>query len=152
MKYTAVLGERKDDSSAIPEIRGGLGPEVEHHNALPPNLKEIPEKEFAQSMFFTYTPIAYEHRQIPRESGNYRSGLLSLQMYYFHDGSGIAFSSDYWGGKVSYYTFTVCEHDFRELSAKEARSRGITHMRRCYHVLECQKEGCGYTTAYDSSD
>lgn len=41
-------------------------------------------------------------------------------------------------------------HEYRELSAQEARNRGIYHGGRCYHVEVCTH--CGHVFAYDSSD
>lgn len=42
------------------------------------------------------------------------------------------------------------EHAYRELTATEARARGLYHGGNCYHVSRC--EHCGDTHAVDSSD
>ena len=44
----------------------------------------------------------------------------------------------------------TCIHDFHEISAEEARNKGVHHFGRCYHVSECSK--CGKLISYDSSD
>jgi hypothetical protein len=42
------------------------------------------------------------------------------------------------------------DHEPVEISAAEARSRGIYHGGNCYHVTVCKH--CGGVSAYDSSD
>lgn len=117
-----------------------------------PNFKEITEKEFAQSKFFSYGADRTEYRQIlpdrlPWKGEKY---ALSVTLYYLYDGTGYGISSDYWQGKVRYFRFAACEHEYKELSQQECRKRGLYHAGRCYHVSECVK--CGRINAVDSSD
>lgn len=115
------------------------------YNDSPPNFKEISEKEFAQSKFFTYDSDYREYRQIT----NFGDKCIPIQLYYFFDQTGYGMSSDYWNGKVRYFQFSKCEHEYRELSVSEARQKGQIHHGNCYHVYECVK--CGYIIAQDSS-
>jgi len=117
------------------------------YNDSPPNFKEITEKEFAQSHFFTYDPEATDYRQItdmPNEKTT-----LAVKLFFFHDGSGVGMSSDYWEGKVRYFSFDLCEHEYEELTAEMARELGLMHHGMCWHVIKCRK--CGHTQSYDSS-
>lgn len=43
-----------------------------------------------------------------------------------------------------------CIHEYKEISAKEARERGIMHYGMCWHVYVCSK--CGNIDCTDSSD
>jgi hypothetical protein len=117
-------------------------------NDFPPNWKEITEKEFAQGMFFSYTPTLTEHRQMGRmEVGS--EPMLTATLYFFHDGSGVALASDFWAGKVRYFSFTCCVHEFRRPTEAE-HVRGVVRPGRCFHVSICDK--CNYVSAVDSSD
>ena len=42
-----------------------------------------------------------------------------------------------------------CRHNWKELTQKEARAKGISHYGSCYHVRECLS--CGIVWSYDSS-
>jgi hypothetical protein len=119
------------------------------YNDAPPNFKEITEEEFAQSMFFTYSPEYTEYRQILLDPDSKRKEALSVKLYFFFDGNGFGMANDYWAKKVRYFRFKKCDHKAVELSPVEARKKGIVHHGNCYHVLECSK--CGYIHSYDSS-
>lgn len=114
---------------------------------LPPNFREITEKEFAQSKFFVYSPEFWEYRQITvREDierfkwgTEQRSYVFSLRMAYFYDGTGIAMEHDYWLGKVRYFAFAACEH-------KNKKQRNVGN---CLHEYKC--EDCGFVETVDSS-
>ena len=117
-----------------------------HPNDPLPNMKEMTEKEFAQSMFFTYTPDYHFYRQINRVeklplglAPGPKGGGLHVHCYVFFDKTGIAFASDYWAGKVRYFHFAVCEHEFTE-----------KNIGRCLHKYTCVK--CGFNKEVDSSD
>ncbi len=112
------------------------------YNAVPPGFIRISELEFSRSNFFTYMPKYVEHRQV-RLNQKY----VNLYMYYFHDHTGIAMSSDQQG--VKYYKFFLCQHELKEISRQEAEDKGIYHGGTMYHVEICQK--CDYVHAYDSS-
>ena len=118
-------------------------------NELPPNFKRITEADFAKSLFFVYTPIATEYRQCQIADYN-ENRYCGVKFFFFHDGTGIAMTNDYWGGKIAYFSFAACVHKFSELSYAECQKRGIYHGGRCYHVSLCDK--CGYVSAVDSSD
>jgi len=114
---------------------------------LPPNFREITEKEFAQSKFFVYFPEFWEYRQITKKEdfekfkwGNeQRSHVFSLRMAYFFDGTGVALEHDYWAGKVRYFAFAVCEHN-------ERTQRNVGN---CLNEYTCA--ACGYVETIDSS-
>ncbi len=116
-------------------------------NELPPNFREITEKEFAQSKFFIYSPDFWEYRQISKredcekfkwgkEQGSY---IFSLRMAYFFDGTGIALEHDYWAGTVRYFSFAICDHEKRE-------QRNVGN---CLNEYTCV--ACGYKETVDSS-
>ena len=114
-------------------------------NDFPPNWTEITEEEFAQSKFFTYSPDYVDYRQML----DGKNPCVSARLYFFWGDEGFAIVNDYWGKKVKYFRFYLCEHDYTELSSKEARKRGISHFGNCYHVLVCEK--CDHVWSYDSS-
>lgn len=115
------------------------------YNDAPPNFKEITEKEFAQSHFFTYSPEATNTRQITDFEGE--TQMLPVTLFFFFDGSGVGMSSNY--KKVRYFKFDLCEHDYEELSYIKAKELGLMHHGMCWHVLKCKK--CGFVQSYDSS-
>jgi hypothetical protein len=130
-------------------------------NLAPSGLKEISEKEYAQSMFFSYTPEFMSYKQILEfpvdcdastvskwEARIKKSGCLQMHLFHFHDGTGIGLSADFWAGKISYFRFG-CKHSYRELSVEECLDRKIFHGGACYHVSECSL--CKYVNAVDSS-
>jgi len=109
------------------------------YNDIPPNVKQLTEKEFAQSRFFNYSPYKVEFRQL---LGKYNINGIKLQnihIYWFSDGYGIILMSDFWGGKVYYFECYICNHDFINLEN-----------RMCYTKSKCKK--CGYIQEIDSSD
>ena len=116
-------------------------------NELPPNFKEISEKEFAQSKFFTYSPECWEYRQITKREDyerfkwgeEQRSYVFSLRLAYFYDGTGVALEHDYWLGKVRYFSFSLCEH-------KKKMQRNVGN---CLNEYTC--EDCGFIETVDSS-
>jgi DNA-directed RNA polymerase subunit RPC12/RpoP len=118
-------------------------------NDMPAQFREITEKEFAQSMFFSYTPKKMEFRQITRffnpegfllKNGKCM-GMIEVRLFYFHDDTGVGISSDFWGGKILYFAFG-CKHEYKEIPKK-----GLF---RCQHYYKCEK--CGHEMLTDSSD
>jgi hypothetical protein len=107
------------------------------YNDLPPHFKKISEKAFAQSSFFTYSPIKTEFRQV--KGIGVGEGITSIWLYWFHGGDGIAIRSNYWKGKVYYYKFYICDHEYENIES-----------RMCYSKSKCKK--CGYVLEVDSSD
>jgi len=102
-------------------------------NDAPPGWRRYSEKEFAQSMFFSYTPTSTEYRQII-----IGDKMISAQLFFYHDGTGIAMSSDFWAGKVFYFAFG-CDHDYVEKAVGN-----------CQHYRRCSK--CEHSETLDSSD
>lgn len=122
---------------------------IHPENMPPPNFKELTEKEFAQSMFFSYYPKTTGYRQISpdalKEIGieskhNGRDVILMVFMFTYQDGTGIALSSDYWAGKVRYFRFGECIHELQHFK----------NLGNCLNLLKCAK--CDYTVQVDSSD
>ena len=111
-------------------------------NECPENFREITEKEFAKSWFFVYSPNTVEYRQF-----KFEEKIGSFRLFNFHTGIGFAMTNDYWEGKVRYFQYG-CEHNWKEISAKEAREEGI-HTGYQFHVNKCTK--CGEIWSYDSS-
>lgn len=132
----------KDEEKNHKEMFGG-------YNDLPPNWEPMTEKEFSQSKFFVYSPEIMEWRQVNFDL-NGRKFFNGIQMYIFHDKTGIAMVHDYWRKKVYYFKFAACKHEYKTLTFAQCRKLGIYHGGRCCHVQKCKK--CGYVHAYDSSD
>lgn len=110
-------------------------------NDPPPNFNEITVADFSQSMLFSYSPEKIEHRQITDQKLLETLGVkgyMSITMFWFHNGTGIGMHSDYWGKKVRYFKFKICEHFYTTIFVSN-----------CYRVMECVK--CGYTDHIDSS-
>lgn len=120
-------------------------PDGTGYNEAPQKWRSITEEEFAKSLFFQYNPELIEDRAILQDD----KPALMAKLFWFHDDTGIGMVNDFWGGKVQYFAFG-CDHDYKELSAKECVKRGIYHGGQCYHVTECAK--CKRINAVDSSD
>lgn len=134
------------------------GPETAKHretyggyNDFPPNWRKLTEKEFAQSQFFSYSPTLVEHRQMLPPGGLRPGGkpALTARLYFYSDGSGLAMSNDYWKGKVQYFAFAACVHEYRRPTEAEHEA-GVVRPARCFHVSICDK--CHHVHAVDSSD
>jgi len=114
-------------------------------NDFPPGWRELSEKEFAKSMFFTYHARAYQFRQM-RDPADPLSPVVSATLFFMHDGTGYSMISDYWGGKLRFYTFG-CDHKWGDAS-EELKKRGI-RLHQHEHAHFCTK--CGYLSIVDSS-
>lgn len=133
-------------------------PDPNHSNSEPVGMKELTEAEFAQSEFFTFTPVAVEHRQIIPKRPKHTKGVqtnnqvYSLLIFWMNtepgQADGFAMRNDYYEGRMRYYR-VGCDHDYQELSVAEARKKGHMHFGNCYHVTECAH--CKRIFAYDSS-
>lgn len=119
------------------------------YNYPPDGLVEISEAEWSQ-LFFLWSPIGFEHRQVCRGiDGNYTGIFVNLKMWWHDEYSGIAMSRTN-EGKLVYYRFG-CQHKNRKgLTLDECRARNIYHGGRCYSVSECVD--CGIVIGTDSSD
>jgi hypothetical protein len=131
-----------------------------------PNMKEITEADFAQSIFFTYHPIFIGYKQImpdrlvaaglqPELNTAKQPCMMAIHYFVFHNGTGIAMSRDYWSKKVRYFSFFLCKHTLRAPTEEEMRpvaqgGKGYPRPAMCFHVGVCTK--CGYVEAVDSSD
>ena len=122
-------------------------PDPGNYNAPPVGMKEISEKEFAQSSFFVYSFVATEYRQVL-----INKKYMDIKIFWMNiepdQADGFAVHNDYWGGKVTYYR-VGCEHKYKEMSQDDARKEGHQHFGMCYHVSKCTK--CGKVISYDSS-
>ena len=108
-----------------------------HPNALPPNWKEISEREFTESAFFIYSPIAVEFKQAPLIPNG---PLENIKMFYVYGyAEGFAMVADHEAGRVRYFLFAECEHDWQDIT---------TH--RFLHTIRCRR--CPETRSFDSSD
>jgi hypothetical protein len=131
-------------------------PDPGGYNREPKGMVEISEAEFAQSAYFVWMAEAIETRQIITSVNDAvysaRRGMYPLMIFWMDtdpkQASGFAIRHDYYEGKIRYFR-VGCDHDYGELSQKEARKRGIAHFGNCYHVTECKK--CGKILSYDSS-
>jgi hypothetical protein len=117
---------------------------INEYNQAPPNLKEITEREFAQSFLFHYEPKKYESRFVAVDQlklcGIAVKQMMPLRMMWHHDGTGVALSNDYWEGKVRFFKFATCEHKF---------DGGGRKLGNCFYEHTCSK--CGYKKQVDSS-
>lgn len=119
------------------------------YNSAPAGWREITEKEFAQSHFFTYSPASMEYRQIrDLPDGTRLTSLLACTMFNMHDGTGYAMEHKLWDGKVKYYKYG-CDHDYKELGVSESAEHGIQHYGQHCHVYLCKK--CNHLKQEDSS-
>jgi hypothetical protein len=125
----------------------------EHGNYAPKGWREITEKEFSQSLFFTYTPVAIEYRQLTCDyDGNKLNEkyMLAVKMFMMHDGTGVAISADYWEGKLRFFAFG-CQHEYREYGREYATEHKLPYEGgRCMHNYHCKK--CSDVMIHDSSD
>lgn len=122
------------------------------YNDLPPNWKELTEKEFAQSPFFTYSPEFMEFRQVRLTPNGPFEGL---RMFWLNEKEGYALVRDYWAGKVRYFSFAVCVHEWHGVTRAELAEKWPQHVKRytpgnCCHNSVCLK--CGDFRFIDSSD
>jgi hypothetical protein len=115
-----------------------------------PNMVELTEKEFARASALTYPEQLSGYRQIVNPKFN-NGKVLSLTFFVTNrqDMSGWAISTDYWAGKVRFFKFAACRHEFRE-SGPEDWANGVPKSRMCLSVSVCKK--CGYVREIDSSD
>lgn len=152
MSYGKIINgySSKEEQENHQKVWGG-------YNDPLPNMKEISAEEFSQGGFFTWCITGHEFRQIDPNRFNKDALLtpvkyfLSVKIFYLNSPheDGFAMSSDYWGKQVRYFKFARCFHNYREISKKEAESKGHTHFGNCYHVCECLN--CGQIYSYDSS-
>ena len=115
-------------------------------NDVPPLFREVTEKEFAQSKFFSYPIEKTEYRQMYFSPGfilnnGKNKDMIIAVLFFFFDGTGVAMSHSYWDGQVYYFAFG-CDHKYNELPKK-----GLFN---CQHFLKCEK--CGHEMITDSSD
>ena len=110
----------------------------------PRNWREISEKDFARSKFFSISPNFKNFQQFTINKTVYNATI-----HLYSDGTGFSIVADYWNGKVRYFA-VGCAHKWRELDQETCKERNILHFGKCYHVQECQ--ACGWIENYDSGD
>lgn len=114
------------------------------YNDFPLGWKEITLDEFSQSMYFYYTPVMVEYRQMHPQDG---STIVSAHLLFFHDKTGVAIVKESRTNKVKFFTFG-CDHEWGDAS-EEVKKRGIRLFQHD-HAQYCPK--CGFFTVHDSSD
>lgn len=120
-----IRNTNRDMAMQISEIKG-----------LPDNFREVDEEEIVkQSMLRSYLPIFMDYRQVTLPDEKH---MMEIRGYWFHDGSGVGMSFDYWAGKVRWFRFSLCEHENEVIGSSN-----------CYREYRCKK--CGYEHAVDSS-
>lgn len=110
-------------------------------NKAPANFREITEKEFCNSHYYTgYSPAAIQYVQLTH--ANYGTELKNrvhgnMQINSF--GKGFLIELRHWENKVVYWLFDLCQHEYE-----------TTKKYNCYWEGKCKK--CGHLHAVDSSD
>lgn len=108
------------------------------------------------------TPTHVEHRQILRECCDiteFDGSYADVKIFWFSTCAIMIQFSNEWtldeNKNVKYikepiYFKVGCQHNYIEMSQKDARNQGIYHGGTCYYVSKCSK--CGDVIACDSSD
>lgn len=95
----------------------GNSPDGTSFNDLPFAWKEITEAEFCQSGFQSNGWDKIEYRQMYNKTldgkRDIRGRMLEARLFWFPDATGVAISTDYWGGKIRYFKFG-CRHEVSE--------------------------------------
>lgn len=120
------------------------------YNDLPPGWRQITSEELMNdTRFRSYTPSHTEFRQITRDKdGNHKGFYLTVRMFHFEDGTGVAFASKMFANdpEIRYFAFG-CEHEWGgEMSAEEKSQCSGNQM----HGYKCKL--CGHFEVHDSSD
>lgn len=92
-------------------------PDGTGYNDPPVNLKPMTEPDFAKSGFRSQDLHAIEFRQMFVDGK-----MVEARLFWFADGTGVAISSDYWEGKISYYSFG-CNHHFESKTFEADRKQ-----------------------------
>ncbi len=108
------------------------------------------------SIFESYSPKVVAHSQITEDLEKFKDNrdpqmqqtMISASLFYYGDYV-LMVEHDYWNKRVNFWKIMVCDHDWKELSVKEAQDKGQNHFGMCYHVYECK--ACGKFTSQDSS-
>ena len=109
-------------------------------NKLPENCKPISAEKFGKYIAMGYHWVAEDYRQ-PRVKGYDELDGVKIdtaRLFFFSDGSGFGAAVDF-DGKVHYFEFKPCEHDFELVWARGFEKK-----------YKCRK--CGYEYYVDSSD
>lgn len=128
-----------------------------HFNEMPKPWREATYHEYARQRGCC-SPSYFESRNVLEQA---EDGVTigNVTIEWFHNTGFAVRMPNKWhcesGRGVVYdepirYFKIGCDHDNRELSQQECQKRGIKHMGRCWHVVECTK--CGHIESYDSSD
>ena len=104
------------------------------------NVREISEKEFANSNVFLFVPSII---------GNTRIEDMEVKVFGFSDQTGYAIGSNRKNGKVRYFAFG-CNHSYRNPTEEEIQTGKTPRPSMCFKVSVCKK--CGAVNTVDSSD
>lgn len=100
-------------------------PDGTSYNDPPVNMKEITEADFAKSGFINASIVAMEYRQAyvmdDLKADDKCRKMMQLRMFWFADDTGIAMTTDYYKGKVRYFTFG-CNHRFESKTFMTGKS------------------------------
>jgi hypothetical protein len=136
MLFDTVGGQSKVTSqSVIGKYWGGKIESVRHPkysygcDALPNGWAEITAAEFAQSIFFRYSPQAIAWS---------RTAEGDARLFFMHNDTGFALIGDYHAKTMRIFKFG-CEHSFDGVEVG-----------RCLTRYTCKK--CGFVETVDSSD
>lgn len=137
--------------------------ETDLHNAVLPNMREIDEQTFSQSRYFTYLPMVVgtatisnenlDKAGIRRNAGDEtrKNWTVNAALTIYHDYSGYAMIADRKAGKIRYFEFTFCLHQFHEVTEDDIKKGAPRpNPRHTFHTYICSK--CSYVTTQDSSD
>lgn len=123
----------------------------------PMNFREVTQEELSRNNMMIYSPVAREFSQIRKdyhgEPLEFLGGsFIDTTLFYMRDGTGWAFSSDYWNKKIRFFVFG-CDHNFQgdiPEDLKDAFDAAPKSRFRCQHLMFCRN--CGYNYFQDSSD
>lgn len=139
----------KDEREKLEKLFG-----IIHYNHPPANFREVDEEWVAKKSRYRIYGFKYTwYHQIfidvdkPQDMRN--QPLIGMHFFGDDSSEGIAIYTDYWAGKVRYFAFAGCIHEFRNPTIEECAEHH-SWPGNCYHVSICNK--CGYWRAIDSSD
>jgi len=138
--------QHTNDKPSVPGMT-----EYGDHNNPPEPWKQITVDEYIRNSHF---PEYVERRQLMDFNGRH---YADVKIEWYHSRAYMTVMPNKWklvDGEVVYdedmeYYQIGCNHEYRELSQAECRTRGISHFGMCYHVTECTQ--CGHIYSYDSS-
>ena len=139
------------DKEDVEELKKKFG--VINYNTPPANFKEVDAEWVAkQSTFRTYGFKYHWYQQIfidtDKQSTIRCQQLKGMHFFGSHDGTGFAMYTDAWTGRIRYFSFAGCIHEYRKLTEKEYIEHKISRGMHDHSGI-CKK--CGYIYYYNSS-